>query len=155
MATGDTNLTNLILSGTLAATGLITATGGVSGAVTGGVTGNVTGNVTGQVTGGINFPIQELTASGAFTNISQVMQLNHATVIIAATLADPVAGQFIIIWDDSASGTAAHTVTLNNATWDGTHKIATFAAPGKALVCYAASTTRYNILVNLGTVAFS
>lgn len=130
-----TNLNDLVLSGGLTAAGAITALAGV--------------------VGGITFPVQQLTASGAFNNVSQLMQLNHATVIIAATLGDPVPGQFIIIWDDSASGTAAHTVTLNNATWDGTHKIATFAAPGKALVCVADSATRYDILVNLGTVAFS
>ena len=145
MASGDTNLSNLVLSGTLAVTGASTFTGAVS----------APGGITAPIVGGITLPVQELTATGAFTNISQLMLLNHATVIIAATLGDPAPGQVIVIWDDSASGTAAHTVTLPTATWDGTHKIATFNAPGKALVCVAQSATRYNILVNLGTVTFS
>ena len=99
---------------------------------------------------------QELTASGAFTLGSGLALLNHASVIIAATLAAPVAGDELFIVDSSASGTAAHTVTLaGGVTWDGTTTIATLNAPGEALHVVALSATRWFILENIGSVALS
>lgn len=97
---------------------------------------------------------QVLTASGAIT--SSFIQLNHATVIIAATLAAPTAGQLAYIVDISASGTAAHTVTLPaGVTFDGTNNTATLNAPDEALYMIARSATRWQIILNVGSVALS
>lgn len=100
---------------------------------------------------------QILTATGAITvGTHGVVQLNHATVVIAATLAAPAAGADIVIVNNSASGTAAHTVTLpGGVTFNGTNAIATFDAPGEALHLVALSATRWYIVQNNGSVAFS
>jgi hypothetical protein len=100
---------------------------------------------------------QTLTATGAITvGKHGVVQLNHATVIIAATLAAPEAGYDLVIVDNSASGTAAHTVTLPaGVTFDATNNTATLNAPGEALHIVALSATRWFILENIGSVALS
>lgn len=100
---------------------------------------------------------QILTATGAITVGNHgVVQLNHASVIIAATLAAPQAGADLWIVDNSASGTAAHTVTLPaGVTFDGTNNTATLNAPGEALYLVALSATRWFIALNIGSVALS
>jgi hypothetical protein len=105
---------------------------------------------------GLRLNSQELTASGDFSQHTGLLLVNHATVAVVATLAAPTKGDIVIIADDSASGTAAHTVTLQGgATWDGTHAIATFNAVGKAILAVAVSATRFLVLANVGTVAFT
>ena len=100
--------------------------------------------------------VQTLTATGAITVTSGLVLLNHATVIIAATLAAPTAGDELFIVDSSASGTAAHTVTLpSGVTWDGTNNTATLNAPGEALHVVALSATRWFILENIASVGLS
>jgi len=97
--------------------------------------------------------VQTLTASGAITLNSGLVELNHATVVIAATLDAPTAGDELFIVDSSASGTAAHTVTLpSGVTWDGTNRVATLNAPGEALHVIALSATRFYIVQNNGSV---
>lgn len=100
--------------------------------------------------------VQALTTSGAITINSGLVTLAHNTVVIAATLDAPVAGDELYIVDASASGTAAHTVTLSGGvTWDGTNTIATLNAPGEALHVIAISATRWFIVDNIGSVALS
>ena len=99
---------------------------------------------------------QELTETGAITINSGLVLLNHATVIIEATLDAPAVGDELIITDNSASGTAAHTVTFTGVTIDASgNDIATFDAPGEALHLIAISTTRWLILENIGSVGLS
>lgn len=99
---------------------------------------------------------QELTTTGAITINSGLVLLNHATVVIAATLDAPVVGDELIIVDSSATGTAAHTVTLSGGvTWDGTNTVATFNLLGETLHVIAITTTRWLILENIGSVALS
>jgi hypothetical protein len=100
--------------------------------------------------------VQELTASGAIRITSGLVKLSHASTIIAATLAAPEAGDDLVILNASASGTAAHTVTLPaGVTWDGTNNTATLNAPGEALHVVAQSPARWFILENVGAVALS
>lgn len=128
--------------------------GGIESA--GGFTGNVTGDVTGNVAGQHRHSVQALTASGAITLNSGLVTLSHATVAIAATLDAPTAGDELYIVNASASGTAAHTVTLPaGVTWDGTNNTATLNAPGEALHIIAVSATRWFILENIGAVGLS
>lgn len=105
---------------------------------------------------GLKLPSEELTASDAISLSGGLVLLNHATVAVEATLAAPQAGDLIAIVNNSASGTAAHTVTLPaGVTWDGTNDVATLDAPGEALLAVAISATRFFVLANIGTVAFS
>lgn len=130
--------------------------GPLAGNVTGNVAGNVTGDLAGNNVGQHRHSVQTLTASGAITLNSGTVLLNHATVVIAATLDAPTAGDELYIIDSSASGTAAHTVTLPaGVTWDGTNNTATLNAPGEALHVIAISATRWFILENIGSVGLS
>lgn len=100
--------------------------------------------------------VQALTATGAITIKSGLVTLAHNTVVIAATLAAPTAGDELFIIDASASGTAAHTVTAaSGVTFDGTNNTATLNAPGEALHLIAISATRWFILENIGSVGLS
>ncbi len=100
--------------------------------------------------------VQELTATAAVTAGVQSLELNHASTIIAATIASTVnhPGLFVVK-DTSATGTAAHTVTITTGTWNGTNKIITLNALNEALVVYFDSAGNGSILVNLGAVALS
>ncbi len=105
----------------------------------------------------IGSSFQELTVTGAIRPSRKgVVGLNHASNIIAATLAAPVPGDEYFIIDTSATGTAAHTVTLpSGVTWDGTNRIATLNALGECLHVVAITPTRFLILENIGSVALS
>lgn len=99
---------------------------------------------------------QELTASGAVTPGVRILELNHATVVIAATVADSLAhAGLFIIKDTSASGTAAHTVTLTSGTFDGTNTVATLNAPGEQLTVFFDDSGNGVIIQNTGAVALS
>jgi len=113
------------------------------------------GGADGQARSGVAVN-QELTASGAVDAGVQNLRLNHATVVIAATIADAAdhAGLFTVT-DTSASGTAAHTVTLTAGTWDGTNTIATFNAPAESLIVFFDENGDGTIVVNTGSVALS
>ena len=100
--------------------------------------------------------VLELTATGAVTAGIQSVELNHASTIIAATIADVTAHQgLLIVKNTSASGTAAHTLTLTSGTFDGTNNVATLDAPNEALVVYIDSAGNGTIIENVGTVALS
>ncbi|GIL09283.1 MAG: hypothetical protein BroJett033_7940 [Chloroflexota bacterium] len=110
----------------------------------------------GVLSGAVRQPVQELTATGAITVTSGAALLNHNSTVIAATKAAPTAGDVLFVINTSASGTAAHTVTLpTGVTWDGTNRVATLNAPGEALLAIAVSATRFFVVANVGNVAFS
>lgn len=121
------------------------------------MTANTFAALTGStITGVHRHSVQELTASGAITLGSGLILLNHATVVIAATKAAPTAGDELYIIDNSASGTAAHTVTITGCTFHGgSNNTATLNAPGEALHLIAISATVWFILENIGSVALS
>ncbi len=100
--------------------------------------------------------VQELTATAAVTAGVQSLELNHASTIIAATIASTLnhPGLFVVK-DTSATGTAAHTVTITTGTWNGTNKIITLNALNEALAVYFDSAGNGTILVNVGSVALS
>jgi hypothetical protein len=100
---------------------------------------------------------QELTASAAITPGVQSIELNHATVAVVTTIADSKAHQgLFIIKDTSASGTAAHTVTLTAGTFNATgNTVATLNAPLEFLAVWFDSAGLGEVLVNVGSVALS
>ena len=99
---------------------------------------------------------EELLVSGAVTPGMRIVELNHATVAIAATIADFAAHPGIfIVKNTSASGTAAHTLTLTSGTFDGTNTIATLNAPGEQLAVFVDGAGNGTILQNTGSVGLS
>ncbi len=100
--------------------------------------------------------VQELTASGAVTAGVQSVELNHATVVVEATIASAVnhPGLFVVK-DTSASGTAAHTLTLTAGTFDGSSTVATLNAPDECLIVYFDSAGNGTIVENVGTVGLA
>lgn len=99
---------------------------------------------------------QELTASGAVTPGVSSVELNHASVAVAATIATSLDHQgLFVVKDTSASGTAAHTLTLTAGTFDGTNNVATLNAPNECLVVWFDSSGDGTIVENVGTVALS
>lgn len=96
----------------------------------------------------------ELTATGAVPATAKVIELNHVDTIIAATYT-VVPSTLMIIKNTSATGTAAHTVTLTGGTYNGTNTIATLDARDEMLVVYFDSAGRGQVIVNVGTVGLS
>lgn len=100
--------------------------------------------------------VQELTVSGAVTPGVNAIELNHATVVVAATIADLADHPgFLVIKDTSASGTAAHTVTAAAGTFDGTNDVLTLNAPKECIVFWIDSDGKGTIVENVGEVALS
>lgn len=99
---------------------------------------------------------QELTASGAVLAGTDVLELNHASVVVAATMAGTAhAGRTFIVKDTSATGTAAHTLTLSDGTLNGTATIATLNARDEFLMVHFDSAGRGQVIANVGSVALS
>lgn len=96
------------------------------------------------------------TANATITPGVHRVELNHATVVIAATIAAAKkhAGLFVVA-NTSASGTAAHTLTLTDGTFDGTNNVATLNAPGEQLIVMFDKNGDGTILANIGGVALS
>lgn len=109
-----------------------------------------------EINAAANTASQELTASGAVTPGVRYLTLNHATVVIAATIADAGAhAGLLTITNTSASGTAAHTVTIATGTWNGTNKIATLNAPGESITVSFDAAGAGTVVQNIGIVAFT
>lgn len=96
----------------------------------------------------------ELTATAAIPATAKVVELNHATVVIAATYT-VVPNTIMIIKDTSATGTAAHTVTLTGGTFNGTNTVATLNARDEFLMVHFDSAGRGQVIANVGAVALS
>ena len=102
--------------------------------------------------------VQEVTvtAGGTITAGVQSVELNHATVIAAATIADASNHKgLFVVKDTSASGTAAHTLTLTAGTFNGTNNVATLNAAAECLIVYFDSAGAGTIVENVGGVALS
>lgn len=109
----------------------------------------------GQLNGPFVTPtVSTLTASGALDATANVFTLNHGTVAIAATLAAQT-NKTVVVSNISASGTAAHTVTLASGTWDGTNDVATLNAPGEQIIVVFDEDGNGTVVMNVGGVAFS
>ena len=100
--------------------------------------------------------VHELTVSGAVTAGVQCVELNHATVIVAAVIADFSLHQgLFVVKDTSATGTAAHTLTLTAGTFDGTNNVLTLNALNECVAIYVDSAGNGTILENIDGVAIS
>ncbi len=98
--------------------------------------------------------VLELTATAAIPSTVRHVELNHASVVIAATYT-VVPNTIMIIKDTSATGTAAHTVTLTGGTFNGTATVATLNARDEFLMVHFDSAGRGQVIANVGSVALS
>lgn len=104
----------------------------------------------------VSAKVQELTVTGAVTAGVQSVELNHASTIVEATIADAANHQgLFVVKDTSATGTAAHTLTLTAGTFNGTNNVATMNALNECLVVYFDSAGNGTVLVNVGTVGLT
>jgi hypothetical protein len=103
--------------------------------------------------------VQEVTATagGTITAGVQAVELNHATVAAAATVADASNHQGIfVVKNTSASGTAAHTCTLTSGTFNAANNNkVTLNAPDEFIAVYFDSNGNGEVLVNYGSVALA
>jgi hypothetical protein len=99
------------------------------------------------------FTVQAMTADGAISETADFVTLSKSG-ILAATIAAPRAGRWLVIQQIDA-GTDGHTVTLSAGTFNETNTIATFNADNEMLVLYGVSATRFVVVENIGSVAFS
>ena len=105
---------------------------------------------------GIRASVQELTVSGAVTAGVNSIELNHASVVVAATIADLSNHPgLLVIKDTSATGTAAHTVTATAGTFDGTNNVVTLNALNECIILWIDSAGNGTIIENVGSVALS
>ena len=106
--------------------------------------------------GKITRDAQELTVSGAVSEGVQGVELNHASTIVAATIADASNHQgFFVVKNTSATGTAAHTLTLTSGTFDGTNNVATLNLLNECLVVFFDSAGNGTIVENVGAVGIA
>jgi len=103
--------------------------------------------------------VKEYTASAAMGSDSgkvRHIELSSTSVIAMTGIngAD-YAGQIVSVKDTSASGTAAHTVTLASGTWNGTNTVVTLNAPDECIVVMFDSAGDGTDLANVGSVALS
>lgn len=96
------------------------------------------------------------TAPAAIPASVNVIELSHATVAIEKTIASLVDHKgLLVIKNTSASGTAAHKVTVTTGTFNGTHKVATLDAPDEMLVIWIDSAGKGAVILNAGTVGLA
>ncbi len=96
----------------------------------------------------------ELTATAVVPATVTVLELNHASVVIAATWV-VVPNTLFIVKDTSATGTAAHTLTISGGTFNGTNTVATLNARDELLMVYFDSAGRGSVILNLNAVGLS
>ena len=98
-----------------------------------------------------------ITATASIASGTRCIKLSHTSTPILITGPDGVRlkGQTMFITNVSASGTAAHTVTLASGTFDGTNNKATLNAPGETLHVWFDTAGSGCIIANVGSVALS
>jgi hypothetical protein len=95
----------------------------------------------------------ELTVTGAVGKRCQSLVLNHATVVVAATMdALDHPGLFYVT---SKTSTTAHTLTLSNGTFNGTNNVATLDAATEGLLVHFDKAGVGTVILNVGSVALS
>jgi hypothetical protein len=95
-------------------------------------------------------------AMGSDSGKVRHIQLSSTSVIaISAINGADYAGEIVSVKDTSASGTAAHTVTLAGGTWNGSATVVTLNAPDECIVVMFDSAGDGTVLANVGSVALS
>jgi len=112
---------------------------------------NVKQNEVGHVRSGVT----EVTSTSTIAlKSNNTLVLNNASNIAVTISTTPKDGDYLEIYClDTNDGS---TVTLpSGVTWDGTNNIATFDADNEKIICRAFNSTRWLVLSNPDSVAFS
>jgi len=106
---------------------------------------------------GIKGGVQKFTASGTLGRHQSGVDLDHASVAVDVVIDDAAKQQgLFLITNNSSGGTASHTVTLTNGTFNNTgNNKATLNAPAEALLVYFDGNGGGQVILNVGTVALS
>lgn len=100
--------------------------------------------------------VQTLTASGAVSTDTTLLQLDHTTVAIAATLDVSTYYGTLTVRTPTEPGVAAdHTLTVSGGTLDGSNTVATFADINDTLVINFDGAGNGVIMSNIGSVVLS
>ena len=171
---GGTIAGNVAITGTLSATGLITASGGVAGNLTGNVTGNVTGNAstatalaTARTINGVSFDgtanITVTAAAGTLTGSTLASGVTASSLTSVGTLANltvtnPITGSVTgssgSTTGNAATATALQTArTINGTSFNGTADITVTAAAGTLTGSTLASGVTASSLTSVGTLS--
>ena len=104
---------------------------------------------------GLNFGVaQTISATtGTVKANASFVELDGSDNTVAATLAAPRKGQWLVVTCTDASNNC--TLTLTAGDFDGTNNIATFNAAEETLVLFGVSATRFVVVENIGSVALS
>lgn len=105
----------------------------------------------------LRYEVDTVTVTGSITaRARQMIILNHASTPIALTISGaPAIGDEIEIIAEDNGGSSHSAVLSGSVTWDGTNNIATFDAAGEKIRCIAESITRWRVVANPDSVAFS
>lgn len=98
--------------------------------------------------------LETLTSSGAVTATTKLLDLNHATQILA-TVADAKTHAGLLVVRTLLEPTTTHTLTLTGGTFDGTLTVATFADIDDVLVVFFDAAGGGQVIANIGAVALS
>lgn len=96
-------------------------------------------------------PLTITCATGTISEKSFVILDGHSNVV-AATIAAPVQGWFLVLTCPDADN--AVTCKLTAGTFDGTNNTATFSVNG-TLMLFGVSSTRFDIIQTVGTVTLT
>ena len=100
--------------------------------------------------------VETLTASGAVSTDTTVLNLDHTSVAIAATLdVSSLYGDFTVRATTEPGVAADHTLTVSGGTLDGTNTVATFADINDSLTINFDGAGTGTIVSNVGAVVLS
>ncbi len=104
---------------------------------------------------GLNFGVSQTISAttGTVKKNSSFIDLDGSSNTVAATLAAPRKGQWLVVTHSDSTNNA--TLTLTAGTYDGSNNVATFADADDTLVLFGLSATRFIIVENIGSVALS
>lgn len=104
---------------------------------------------------GLNFGVsQNISAStGTVKFNDSFIEMDGTSNTVALTQAAPIKGQWLVV--TCTDGTNDCTLTLTAGTFNGSDNVATFNAAAETLVLFGISATRYVVVENIGSVAFS
>ena len=102
---------------------------------------------------GLNFGVSQNISSttGTVKSNSSYIELDGTENTVAATLAAPRKGQWLIVTCTNASNNCTLTLTVGD--FDGTNNVATFNAAEETLVLFGINATRFIIIENIGSVS--
>lgn len=104
---------------------------------------------------GLNFGVSQTISAttGTVKANASYVELDGSDNAVAATLAAPRKGQWLVVTCTDASNNCVLTLTAGD--FDGTNEIATFDAAEETLVLFGVSATRFVIVQNIGSVTLS